>query len=157
MREVWACSSVGSASGPVICPTFRGRNSNGCHSVHICKFFLFLSTGAKIKNFCRRHRTSCYVGGTADKISLPESHSMMFLHFIIKKREKFYKMWHVTHVLPIRAHSSVGRAFGSHPRGRGFESLRVHQKCARRTQEPVIYVAGSLFVLVCPLAIASDK
>lgn len=33
----------------------------------------------------------------------------------------------------------------------------LHQKCARRTQEPVIYVAGSLFVLVCPLAIASDK
>ncbi|MCI8721065.1 MAG: hypothetical protein HFF74_07865 [Oscillospiraceae bacterium] len=31
------------------------------------------------------------------------------------------------------------------------------QKCARRTQEPVIYVAGSLFVLVCLLAIALDK
>ena len=27
-----------------------------------------------------------------------------------------------------RARSSVGRAFGSHPRGRGFESLRVHHK-----------------------------
>ena len=26
------------------------------------------------------------------------------------------------------ARSSVGRAFGSHPRGQGFESLRVHQK-----------------------------
>ena len=25
------------------------------------------------------------------------------------------------------AHSSAGRAFGSHPRGRGFESLWVHQ------------------------------
>ena len=27
-----------------------------------------------------------------------------------------------------RARSSAGRAFGSHPRGRGFESLRIHQK-----------------------------
>ena len=25
------------------------------------------------------------------------------------------------------ARGSVGRAFGSHPRGRGFDSLRVHQ------------------------------
>ncbi len=33
----------------------------------------------------------------------------------------------------------------------------LHQKCARRTQEPVIYVAGNLFVLVCPLAYATDK
>ena len=41
--------------------------------------------------------------------------------------------------------------------GQGFDSPHLHQKCARRTQEPVIYVAGSLFVLVCPLAIASDK
>ena len=48
--------------------------------------------------------------------------------------------------------SSCGSAFG-----REFNSPRLHQKCARRTQEPVIYVAGSLFVLVCPLAIASDK
>ena len=30
----------------------------------------------------------------------------------------------------IWAHSSVGRAFGSHPRGRGFESLWVHQRQA---------------------------
>ena len=60
-------------------------------------------------------------------------------------------------MLYIWACSSVGRAFGSHPRGREFESLQVHQKCARRTQEPVIYVAGNLFVLVCPLAYAMDK
>ncbi len=32
-----------------------------------------------------------------------------------------------------------------------------HQKCARRTREPVIYVAGNPFVLVCPLANAMDK
>ena len=41
--------------------------------------------------------------------------------------------------------------------GRGFDSPHLHQKCARRTQEPVIYVAGNLFVLVCPLAYAMDK
>ena len=28
---------------------------------------------------------------------------------------------------------AFGRAFGSHPRGQGFESLQVHQKRARRT------------------------
>ena len=33
-----------------------------------------------------------------------------------------------TKITNIWARSSVGRAFGSHPRGRGFESLRVHQK-----------------------------
>ncbi len=36
--------------------------------------------------------------------------------------------------LYIRACSSVGRAFGSHPRGRGFESLQVHQIIPRRTR-----------------------
>ena len=40
----WARSSDGSASGPVICPTFRGRNSDGCHPVHICKFLFVLIT-----------------------------------------------------------------------------------------------------------------
>lgn len=35
---------MGSASGPVICPTFRGRNSDGFHSVHICKFLFVLIT-----------------------------------------------------------------------------------------------------------------
>ena len=30
--------------------------------------------------------------------------------------------------IAIWACSSVGRAFGSHPKGRGFESLQVHQK-----------------------------
>ena len=29
-------------------------------------------------------------------------------------------------IILLRARSSVGRAFGSHPRGRGFKSLRVH-------------------------------
>ena len=36
-KNIWAISAVGSASGPVICPTFQGRNSDGCHSVHITK------------------------------------------------------------------------------------------------------------------------
>lgn len=54
------------------------------------------------------------------------------------KPKKFYESFRIREVL-------------------GFDPLQVHQKCARRTQEPVIYVAGSLFVLVCPLAIASDK
>ena len=35
--------------------------------------------------------------------------------------------------LYIRACSSAGRAFGSHPRGRGFESLQVHQMDIGRT------------------------
>ena len=38
-----------------------------------------------------------------------------------------------------------------------FDSPHLRQKCARRTQEPVIYVAGNLFVLVCPLAYVADK
>ena len=33
----------------------------------------------------------------------------------------------------IWACSSVGRAFGSHPRGQGFESLQVHQTRKIRT------------------------
>ena len=38
------------------------------------------------------------------------------------------------------ARSSAGRAFGSHPRGRGFESLRVHQMDIGRT--PIILRAA---------------
>ncbi len=34
----------------------------------------------------------------------------------------------------IWACSSVGRAFGSHPRGRGFKSLQVHQKKNHRSK-----------------------
>lgn len=43
------------------------------------------------------------------------------------------------------ARGSVGRAFGSHPRGRGFESLRVHivLNCI---QKELPLVLGSSFV-----------
>ena len=43
----------------------------------------------------------------------------LFFSAIIIKRVSSGETW---------AHSSAGRAFGSHPRGRGFESLWVHQK-----------------------------
>ena len=39
-----------------------------------------------------------------------------------------YNRWAGHPALFIRACSSAGRAFGSHPRGRGFESLQVHHK-----------------------------
>ena len=35
--------------------------------------------------------------------------------------------------IPLRARGSAGRAFGSHPRGRGFKSLRVHHSAKIRT------------------------
>ena len=35
-------------------------------------------------------------------------------------------------VQSIRACSSVGRAFGSHPRGQGFKSLQVHHTCGEQ-------------------------
>ena len=50
--------------------------------------------------------------------------------------------------LHIWACSSAGRAFGSHPRGRGFESLQVHQMDIGRT--PTFLKA------VSPLKFASD-
>ena len=48
----------------------------------------------------------------------------------------------------IRACSSAGRAFGSHPRGRGFESLQVHQTGIGRT--PISSAA------VSPCSVRSD-
>ena len=47
------------------------------------------------------------------------------------------------------ARSSDGRAFGSHPRGRGFESLRVHQKrsnfCLPKVTSFFIQAAGLVY------------
>ena len=43
---------------------------------------------------------------------------------LFKCRRKRGRIW---------ACSSAGRAFGSHPRGRGFKSLQVHQKVLIRT------------------------
>ncbi len=45
-----------------------------------------------------------------------------------KKRLQFKNLHAIINPQNIWACSSVGRAFGSHPRGRGFESLQVHQK-----------------------------
>lgn len=33
------------------------------------------------------------------------------------------------HIASLWGRSSVGRAFGSHPRGRGFKPLRLHHFC----------------------------
>ena len=49
-----------------------------------------------------------------------------------------FKMW---------ARSSVGRAFGSHPRGREFESLRVHQKAHRDFDRITVDFFICLFVM----------
>ena len=46
------------------------------------------------------------------------------------------------------ARSAAGSAFGSHPRGRGFESLRVHQTGIGRT--PISSAAAS------PQSVRSD-
>ena len=42
--------------------------------------------------------------------------------------------------------SSVGRAFGSHPRGQGFESLQVHQTVRTRTRFFMKKGSGTFFV-----------
>ena len=42
-------------------------------------------------------------------------------------------------VFQTRARSSVGRAFGSHPRGRGFDSLRVHHFIFRVSLWKILY------------------
>ena len=52
----------------------------------------------------------------------------------------------------IWACSSAGRAFGSHPRGREFESLQVHQKqtCKRKSVFLCRHMDGHFFVLCSP-------
>ena len=45
------------------------------------------------------------------------------------------------------ARSSAGRAFGSHPRGRGFDPLRVHQNNIIRTFCRLVMGSDLLFLL----------
>ena len=45
------------------------------------------------------------------------------------------------------ARSSTGRAFGSHPRGRGFDPLRVHQNNIIRTFCRLVMGSDLLFLL----------
>ena len=55
--------------------------------------------------------------------------------------------------------SSVGRAFGSHPRGRGFESLQVHheKRLAFASRFSVIFAFGELYAsLKRDIAFGSD-
>ena len=47
----------------------------------------------------------------------------------------------------IWARSSAGRAFGSHPRGRGFDPLRVHQNNIIRTFCRLVMGSDLLFLL----------
>ena len=50
------------------------------------------------------------------------------LHFLQSVLTMGWNEFVPTPFIHIRACSSAGRAFGSHPRGRGFESLQVHHK-----------------------------
>ena len=71
----------------------------------------------------------------------PVSFSPRFRSDFSPKSSKIEKLENLLFVVKtpqkaaIWAHSSAGRAFGSHPRGRGFESLWVHQSRARRTMQ----------------------
>ena len=64
----------------------------------------------------------------------PVSFSPRFRSDFSPKSSKIEKLENLLFVVKtpqkaaIWAHSSAGRAFGSHPRGRGFESLQVHHE-----------------------------
>ena len=51
--------------------------------------------------------------------------------------------------LHIRACSSAGRAFGSHPRGRGFESHQVHHKIHRNSDRITVDLSVASFRRAC--------
>ena len=80
----------------------------------------------------------------------PVSFSPRFRSDFSPKSSKIEKLENLLFVVKtpqkaaIWAHSSAGRAFGSHPRGRGFESLRVHHE----VRQSMIRWAAVLFIFL---------
>ena len=74
--------------------------------------------------FCLRNQRQEIFFGFPAKCSLQIRKTCYNNQAIGNREDKISNIW---------ARSSVGRAFGSHPRGRGFESLQVHQMCIGRT------------------------
>ena len=61
-----------------------------------------------------------------------------------------YGAEHPLHILlHIRACSSAGRAFGSHPRGRGFESHQVHHKIHRNSDRITVDLSVASAPVIC--------
>ena len=82
----------------------------------------------------------------------PVSFSPRFRSDFSPKSSKIEKLENLLFVVKtpqkaaIWAHSSAGRAFGSHPRGRGFESLQVHQNNIIRTLYRLVMGSDLLFL-----------
>ena len=132
---IWACSAVGSAKGSVFCHIYNfillyssvpllelliwAYNSAGSAKGSVfCLIYNFISlySSVPLLELLIWARSSVWEskGDITRAQALQQIAQSKWVRFIQTKQR--------------RARSSVGRAFGSHPRGRGFESLRVHHK-----------------------------